>query len=349
MSAVQGGKGSGQRPGPGRNPTQAKRPQPRASQGKRPPAPGKRPQGKPPPGGRGGGKAGAPRQNMRITSAPPRRFSPTTIAFVSVGVVVVIVLALVIVKVAGGGSINTNATAPTRFPAPASLVSQVTSVPDSIAGAVLTPSGVSAPSVVKNQPALTSNGKPEVLFIGAEFCPLCGAERWAVIMTMAKFGTFSGLSETTSSPWDTPPAVSTFSFYQSTYTSPYVDFVTVEHETNDTHGLGTRGILQRLTQGESNLWTHYSQLLGIRTGYPFMDFGNKAFVTGPSYDPTVLEGLSHQEIASRLSNPQDPVTQGIVGTSNYLTASVCALTGQQPASVCSTNAVHQAATKLHLS
>jgi hypothetical protein len=287
---------------------------------------------------------------MRVTSAPPRRFSPTTIAFVSVGVVVVIVLALVIVKVAGGGSnANNNATAPTRSPAPASLVSQVTSVPDSTAAAVGLPSTVNPPTVVKNQPPLTANGKPQVLFIGAEFCPLCGAERWAIVMAMSKFGTFSGLSETTSSPWDSPPAVSTFSFYQSTYTSQYVDLATVEHESNDTHGIGTRAVLQSTTAAQSTLWNHYESLFGIRPSYPFMDLGNKVFVSGPSYDPTVLEGLSHQEIASRLSNPQDPVTQGIVGTSNYLTASVCALTGQQPASVCSTNAVHQAAAKLHLS
>jgi hypothetical protein len=347
MSAVQsGGKGSGQRPGPGRNPTQAKRP---PAQGKRPPAQGKRPPGKPQPGGRGAGKAGAPRQNVRVTSAPPRRFSPTTIAFVSVGAVVVIVVALVLVKVAGGGSTN-NQTVHQRFLASAALVSQVTSVPDSVADAVGLPSGVNPPTVLKMQPPLTANGKPEVVFIGAEFCPLCGAERWAVIMTMSKFGTFAGLNETTSSPWDSPPAVSTFSFYKSTYTSQYIDFATVEHETNDVSGLGVgRTTLQPLTPAQLTLWQRYAALFGIRPGYPFMDFGNRMFVSGPSYDPNVLLGLSHQDIASRLSNPQDPVTQGIVGTSNYLTASVCALTGQQPAAACSPTAVHQAAAKLHLS
>jgi hypothetical protein len=284
---------------------------------------------------------------MRVTAAPPRRFSPTTVAFASVAVVVVVVVALVIVKVAGGNS--TPKKASTSTPAPATLVNQVTTVPDSVANTVGLPSGVNPPTVLNNQAPLTSNGKPEVLFIGAEFCPLCAAERWAVVMALSKFGTFTNLSETTSSPWDSPPAVSTFSFFGSSYTSQYVNFVSVEHETNDTNGLGTRRILQPLTSAESNLWNHYSSVLGIRTGYPFMDLGNKAFVSGPSYDPNVLAGLSHQDIAGKLTNASDPVTQGIVGTSNYLTAAICSLTGQQPTSVCSTTAVHQAAAKLHVS
>ena len=54
------------------------------------------------------------------------------------------------------------------------------------------------------------------------------------------------------------------------------------------------------------------------------------FVTGPSYVPGVLAGLNQQEIAAKLSNPTDPVTQRIVGTANYLTASICAVTGNQP-------------------
>jgi hypothetical protein len=38
---------------------------------------------------------------MKITAPPPRRFSPSTMAFVSIGVVVVIVLVFVFVKVLG--------------------------------------------------------------------------------------------------------------------------------------------------------------------------------------------------------------------------------------------------------
>jgi Domain of unknown function (DUF929) len=188
-----------------------------------------------------------------------------------------------------------------------------------------------------------------MLFIGAEFCPYCAAERWAIVVALSHFGTFSGLEETTSSPYDTDPATATFSFRTATFTSQYLDFVPVEHETNDTTALGTRKILQPLTTSQSELWTKYAAKFGIQTGYPFIDMGNKVFVTGPSYDPAVLGGLDQQEIAAKLTNPSDQITQRIVGTANYLTAGICAETGNMPASVCTAPATHKAAAALKLS
>jgi hypothetical protein len=231
-------------------------------------------------------------------------------------------------------------------PAPTSLVAQVTGVPQSVADTVGVPSSVVAPSVDKGQAPLTENGKPEALFIGAEFCPLCGAERWPILMALSKFGTFSGLSQTTSSPWDNPPAIATFSFRNAAFTSDVLAFTTVEHETNDTHGLGTRSTFQPLTSQEQRLWSTYAAHFGVQTGYPFMDIGNKVFVLGPSYNPALLEGLDNAAIAAKLTNPSDPVTQAIVGTANYLTAAICSITGQQPASVCTAKATQEAATAL---
>ena len=45
-------------------------------------------------------------------------------------------------------------------------------------------------------PALTADGKPEVLYVGAEYCPFCAAERWPVVVALSRFGTWSGLSAT---------------------------------------------------------------------------------------------------------------------------------------------------------
>ena len=50
----------------------------------------------------------------------------------------------------------------------------------------------SAPTTITGAP-LTSGGKPEMLYIGAEYCPYCAAERWAMIVALSRFGTFSGL------------------------------------------------------------------------------------------------------------------------------------------------------------
>ncbi len=267
-------------------------------------------------------------------------------AYAVIVVVVLAIVALVVVKVTGGSS-NPGSHGPAVTSAPASLVTQVTSVPLSEAAQVGTPSSaVVAPKVATGQAPLTTDGKPEALFIGAEFCPLCGAERWAIVMAFSRFGTWSNLDVTTSSPYDTPPAVATFSFRNATFSSPYLALTTVEHETNDTTALGTRKLFQPVTSKEQNLWSKYSAQFGVNTGYPFLDMGNKVFVTGPSYSPYALVGLDQSAIASKLTNPNDPVTQGIVGTANYITAGLCAITGGQPASVCSAPATTAASKAL---
>ena len=46
------------------------------------------------------------------------------------------------------------------------------------------------------------DGKPGVLYIGAEFCPFCATERWAMVNALGRFGTFSGLKITNSSTTD---------------------------------------------------------------------------------------------------------------------------------------------------
>jgi hypothetical protein len=265
-----------------------------------------------------------------------------------VSVVVVIVIAFVVVKVTSSSKPSAGGlTAPVNVAAQAIVVDQVTHVSSTVAAKVGLPSTqvVSPPTFKGGQPPLTIAGKPGAVFIGGEFCPYCAAERWAIVMAFSKFGTFSNLKETTSSPWDTDPATATFSFYGATYSSPYITFDFSEHVSNDTDGLGTRTTLQPLTPLESSLWAKYDN----PEGFPFLDVGNKAFVLAPSYVPTVLSGLDQEDIASKLTNANDPVTQSIVGTANYLTASICAITGQKPASACSPAVVGKAAKAIGLS
>jgi hypothetical protein len=271
------------------------------------------------------------------------------VAYSAIAVVVLVVVVVVVVAVTGK-STPPSTGAPSVTQVQPSVVSAITGVSASVQQAVGVPSSVAAPSLYKGQPALTgSDGKPEALFIGAEFCPLCGAERWAIIMAFSRFGTFSGLQETTSSPWDKPPAIATFTFVSAKYSSPYLDLVTVEHQSNDKDGLGTRTILQSLTSEENTVWSTYESHFGESEGYPFLDIGNKVFVYYPSYDPSVLEGLNQSDIAAKLTNPDDPVTQGIVGTANYITAGICSITNGQPGSVCQASQTTEAAKAIGLS
>jgi len=345
MSAVQasGGKGSGQGPGSASGKT-GSGPKPQGKPG----AKGAKAaaQGKPgnPPGTGPKGKSG-----KTISAQAPSRFSPSTMAFVAVGLVVVIILVFVVVKVTSGGT-SSNTASPTESPASASVVSAVTTASTNLMNQVGAPSGVAAPKVTKNQAVLMVDGKPLVLFIGGLFCPYCAAERWAIVVALSPFGTWSGLQQTTSSPWDTDPATATFGFNGASFTSSYITFQPREAEGNDTTGLGTRQPLEQLTAQQSQLWSKYSAYFGLSgEGFPFLDIANQVFVVSPSYDPAVLAGLDQAEIAAKLTNPNDPVTQAIFGTANYIRAAVCSVTGQQPASACNQSGVTAAAKAMGLS
>lgn len=292
------------------------------------------------------------RRNVPVQAAPPRRLNPTALTIGAIGVVVVIVVALVIVKVTGSSN-NPNAIAPVNTPASATVMAKVTGVSPSVMNAVGVPSSslVAPPSIQKGQPVLTIDGKPGGFAVLAEFCPYCAAMRWPMIVSLSQFGTFSGVKETTSSPWDSYPATATFSFYGATYTSQYINFKLTENETDDSgpNGAGRKQLVP-LTSQEANLDVKYSEKLGLtEQGFPFIDIGNKVFVTSPLYNPQNLQGLDQSTIASGLSNANNPATQAIVGTANYLTAGICSIDGQQPASVCSVTAVTKAAKAMGIS
>jgi thiol-disulfide isomerase/thioredoxin len=220
-------------------------------------------------------------------------------------------------------------------PANPTVVKEVTNVASPVLAAVGTGSGQvqNPPTAISGSPPLLTgpNGKPEVFYDGGEYCPFCAAERWGMIVALSRFGTFHNLSQTSSSSSDIYPSTPTFSFYHSSYTSQYLDFVSLEEQSYQ----GT--ILQQPTAAEKQLITSYNGGGSI----PFVDIANRYSLSGASYSPQVLSNLDWQSIADTLSNPQSPVTQAIVGTANYLTAAICQATNQQPASVCQAAPVPQ--------
>jgi hypothetical protein len=297
----------------------------------------------------GAGHGGrAPRPAAGVSRAP-RRFTPSVMALGGGSVVVAVAVAIVLVTVTAGGPVRrpSNVTPPLdRGPGVSAVLQMVTGVTPQIADAVAVDGeAVNPPTVQSGQGPLTINGKPGAVFIGGEFCSVCAAERWAIIMAFSRFGSFRGLTEISSSPWDTDPSTATFSFYRSTYTSPVLTLEAVENEGNDTDGPGTRTVLQPLGFVESQLWKTYDP----SEGFPFLDIGNKFFVLSPSFDPADLTGLDQIDIARKLSNPDDPVTDDIVMTANYLTAALCSVLGSSSSPTwCQAPAITRAAVILGL-
>jgi Domain of unknown function (DUF929) len=254
--------------------------------------------------------------------------------------VVAVVLALVLLQGGNSGSSGTAAGGPSG-PTGASLTAltdKVTSVPaatlDQVGGGTVT-----APPTTISGAALTSGGKPEMLYIGAEYCPYCAAERWGMIVALSRFGTFKGLATIrsaerngagTAEPF---PLTATFTFLNATYTSKYLTFTSVEELTNiPDKATGGYTPLQTPTAAQQALIQKYDA--ANNGAIPFIDYGNKFMSVGASYNPGVLSGLSWTQIADDLSTPSSAVAQGVLGTANYATAAICGLTGDQPATAC---------------
>lgn len=323
--------------------------------------------------GRSGGKQAAakpaPKKGASAGAAQPRaggrpvggaglRRSPTTLlTWGVVALVLIIVVVLVVVKVTGGSSGNSGNGPPSQ-PVPASIVQQVTAIPPSVynqVGVNSPTAQVAPPTVIHGQPPLVLNGKPGAFYLGGEFCPYCAAERWAMVAAFSRFGKFTNLQTMQSASADVFPETQTFTFHGASFSSPYMTFDAKEHKSNQLNSAQTDyTILEPLSKSETALLNKYQSPTFLGAGsdpqaIPFMDIGNKVLVSGASYSPAILQGLTRAQIAGDLSDPKSPVTQAIVATANYLSASVCASDGQQPASVCTSSGVSAAAKALKLS
>jgi len=323
--------------------------------------PAKGPQnGTAPQGGKGaGGKGGQrpPRPGTR-PAAGPRRGRTALWIWGSVALVVVVVVVLVVIKVTSGGS--GTGTTPAAGPVPASVTHDVTNIPTSVYNTV----GVTSPTVPVNPPTvvgggsggktpppLTYDGKPGVFFLGGEFCPYCAAERWSIIASLSRFGTFSGLQTMQSSSTDVAPNTPTFTFANAKLTSPYVAVNLHELYGNQRNSAGTGWVvLKPLNKTEQALVKKYDKgdTATSSGSIPFMDIGNKLVTQGASYSPTILQGLTRQQIAANLSDPSNPATKAIIASSNYISAGVCAINGGKPATVCTSKGVTAATKALNL-
>jgi thiol-disulfide isomerase/thioredoxin len=247
-------------------------------------------------------------------------------------VVAAVVLALALFHGSGGSPAPSAGGAITGPSGPSltQLVGQVTGVPAATLDQVGAGQTSARPSSIGGA-ALTASGKPELLYLGAEFCPYCAAERWAMINALSRFGTFTGLTTKHSSSTDVDPNTPTWTFYGSKYTSNYITFTSVEETTNIPSG-NTYTTLQTPTAAQNALGAKYDASGSI----PFIDIGNKYAEVGnlQPYGPALLVGKTWAQVAAALSQPTSAIAQAAIGNANYLTAGICEQTGNLPATAC---------------
>ena len=295
------------------------------------------------PSGQIGRTSGAPR---RAAAAEARRKRQTGLAITGIGVVIAAVVVLVVLALTGNGAasrssklgatkINGSSGAGT---APASVYSALSSPSAAQLAAAArnySGNGLVFPTPIKAAP-LTTAGKPQVLYLGAEYCPYCAAERWPVSIALSKFGTFKGLSETysTASDYNHTP---TLSFVNATYTSPYLSFVSREMQN------GSGKTLQAPTAAQAALLQKYTQ-----GSIPFVDLGGKYAIEGAEYTPSLLAqysnaqaqsightGLTPNQVAQQIAGGSTAVAATIDADAGAIVSDLCQLTGGKPGNVCS--------------
>lgn len=221
-------------------------------------------------------------------------------------------------------------------PASSALISALGNVPATNTGLDFSPLKAGLPKQLSGSPLTGSKGKPQVLYIGADYCPYCAATRWPLAVALSRFGTFDKLTTTYSSDKDAAPHTPTLSFHDVGYSSKYVDFVGVEHQD------GAGNALDPLT-------TQQEQLLANEGGnsYPFIDFGGKWAQHGSLFDPTILAGMTPDQVAAALSDTSKKQGATIQAGADLYSAIICQTDGGQPSNVCTAAGVKAAESQLN--
>ena len=269
---------------------------------------------------------------LRAQQQAAERRRRLTIAIAAVAAILVVVAVLIGVALFGPKQ-----QAVASGPLDAAVYSTISTIPAATFDQVGLGVGVSNPPKQGSAPALTTDGKPGVLYVGAEYCPFCAAERWPFVVAMARFGEFANLQATSSgAPPEAYPNTATVSFHGATYTSQYLGFTGIETQTN------TQQPLDQLTGDNKTIFDTYNPGGSI----PFIDYGGKATATGASVDPSIFAGKSQQQIADDIANPATTIGKAVLGSANVISAQLCLLTNNQPADVCTSSGVTAAAATL---
>lgn len=264
-------------------------------------------------------------------------------------VVLVVVVALLAARLTSGSSGSGPPPTPT---APPSVVAQATGVPAGVLDTVGAPGPpvVTPPVPVSGTTTLRQGGLPAVVWVGAEFCPFCAAERWALVVALSRFGHFSHLGSAASSKQLVFPATSSLSFRGSRFSSPWVAFEPAE--TYSASGTPDAPSSFAPLQGVAGTVEGLVRRLDVPPlapadgTLPFLDIGGRTVVVGAEFSPAVLNGASLATVAGDLSDPTSPVAVAVDGAANELTATICALTGGRPADVCQSAGVDAGAARI---
>lgn len=179
-------------------------------------------------------------------------------------------------------------------------------------------------------PRVGNNRKVGVLYVGADFCPYCAGQRWGLMLTLLRFGKFSGLHYMLSSASDVYANTPTVTFQHARYQSRYVSFHAVETTDRDRHSLMMPNAAQ------TNILDTFDAPPYVRFAgsIPFVYVDGRYLVRQLLVRPTELTHMDWQQIATTLANPDSTLFRSVMPRVNLMTAAICHLDGGKPADVC---------------
>ncbi|MGV1007112.1 MAG: DUF929 family protein [Dermatophilaceae bacterium] len=290
---------------------------------------------------------------LRASQARQERRRRLLLAGAVVAVVLLVAGGLVAVALQGSTTSTSSSTSASGAKRPVPLdqatLTKLTSVPASALDSVGVGSSSNPPKTI-DAPALTQDGKPRLVYVGAEYCPFCASERWPVVVALSRFGTWNNLQAAWSAPSpETNPDTPTLTFHGATYTSPYLSFTGYETATNEMSN-GQFKPLDTLSGEDQALFDTYSAPPYVdarsKGAIPWLNIAGTSILSGAQWDSTPILDKTQAQIADALSDPSTPTAQGINGAANVLTAQICKSTNQQPSNVCTSPGVVAAAAKL---
>jgi thiol-disulfide isomerase/thioredoxin len=157
-------------------------------------------------------------------------------------------------------------------------------------------------------------GKLFVFFMGAEFCPYCAAERWAIVRSLQKFGQWDGLKQTISAARDEPFLnLPTYDFTKATYTSPHIEFVAREIKDREFRPL------QKLLKTEEKLLRKFNPKKEI----PFLLIGGRFTQIGSGFAPKIFIGHTFRQTETELKKVESEIRKTIDDEANIISALLC--------------------------
>ncbi len=179
-------------------------------------------------------------------------------------------------------------------------------------------------------PRVAGGNNVGLLYLGAEFCPYCAAQRWGLLLVLLRFGELDGLRYMLSSSADVHPDTPTVTFAHATYQSANLVLQAVETADRDRHPLATHD------QAQQQIVTTFDAPPYVRFPYgiPFVYLDGRYMLNHPMLMPQQIHGMNWQQIAAMLANRKSLLFQTVMPHVNLMTAAICQLDGGKPADVC---------------